>query len=119
MEICDNGLDDDGDGLTDCDDPDCGVSVADFTVSTTDATCDMDDGIISVSSTTTEEFVFSIDGGITTQEGLTAIFGGLAPTTGSGVPAFTLEVTNAFGSVSYTHLPSPRDRTRSRMPSSA
>ncbi len=71
--------------------------MADFTVSTTDATCDMDDGIISVSSTTTEEFVFSIDGGITTQEGLNAIFGGLAPTTGSGVPAFTLEVTNAFG----------------------
>ncbi len=26
-EICDNGLDDDGDGLIDCDDPDCGVSV--------------------------------------------------------------------------------------------
>ena len=23
IEICDNGIDDDGDGLTDCDDPDC------------------------------------------------------------------------------------------------
>ncbi len=27
-EVCDNGLDDDGDGLTDCDDPDCGFSVS-------------------------------------------------------------------------------------------
>ena len=27
--------------------------------------------------------------------------------------------TEAFPAVSYTHLPSPRDRTRSRMPSSA
>ena len=25
LEICDNGSDDDGDGLTDCDDPDCGI----------------------------------------------------------------------------------------------
>ncbi len=31
VEICDNGLDDDGDGLTDCDDPDCSNS---FTVTT-------------------------------------------------------------------------------------
>ena len=28
MEICDNGIDDDGDNLTDCDDPDCGKPVA-------------------------------------------------------------------------------------------
>ena len=96
-EICDNGIDDDGDGLTDCDDPDCGVSVADFVVNTTDATCDMDDGSILVSSTSTEEFVYSIDGGVTTQEGLTALFEGLAPTTGSGTSAFSLVVTNAFG----------------------
>ena len=29
-EICDNGIDDDGDGLIDCDDPDCGVSVINY-----------------------------------------------------------------------------------------
>ena len=36
-EICDNGLDDDGDGLTDCDDPDCGVT--DFVVTVEEITC--------------------------------------------------------------------------------
>jgi len=29
------------------------------------------------------------------------------------------QLTSGLSSVSYTHLPSPRDRTRSRMPSSA
>ena len=38
VEICDNGLDDDGDGLTDCDDPDCGVSG--LTVAVEQVTCD-------------------------------------------------------------------------------
>ena len=28
LEICDNGIDDDGDGLTDCDDPDCTADVS-------------------------------------------------------------------------------------------
>ena len=28
MEICDNGMDDDGDGLVDCDDPDCNSSIS-------------------------------------------------------------------------------------------
>ena len=28
-EICDNGIDDDGDGLTDCEDPDCADAIAD------------------------------------------------------------------------------------------
>jgi hypothetical protein len=96
-EICDNGIDDDGDGLTDCDDPDCGVSSSDIMINTTDATCDMDDGSISVSSTTIEEFSYSIDGGLTTQEGLSALFQGLAPTTGSGTQSYSLIATNAFG----------------------
>jgi len=36
VEICDNDFDDDGDGLTDCDDPDCLVSVNPATLTTCD-----------------------------------------------------------------------------------
>ena len=47
-EICDNGLDDDGDGLIDCDDPDCGV--AGLSVVVDEITCIGDmTGSISVS----------------------------------------------------------------------
>lgn len=40
-EICDNGIDDDGDGLTDCEDPDCDANNA----------CKIDGSIISTSKT--------------------------------------------------------------------
>ncbi|MFK8103423.1 MAG: SdrD B-like domain-containing protein [Saprospiraceae bacterium] len=39
-EVCDNGLDDDGDGLTDCEDDDCEVLASPFTL----ATCDNSNG---------------------------------------------------------------------------
>ncbi len=39
-EVCDNGLDDDGDGLTDCDDDDCEVLASPFTL----LTCDNSNG---------------------------------------------------------------------------
>ena len=73
-EICDNGLDDDFDGLVDCDDPDCGVSVIDYrngqaafqvigqnnftsnAPGTTDATFDAPEGI-SIDPTTGKVFV--------------------------------------------------------------
>ncbi len=32
MEICDNGIDDGGDGLIDCSDPDCTPVEGDFTI---------------------------------------------------------------------------------------
>ena len=48
-EICDNGIDDDGDGLTDCDDPDCnptGTNIINgcITVNTTDDESDTNPG---------------------------------------------------------------------------
>ncbi|MCG8330475.1 MAG: hypothetical protein MI974_22450 [Chitinophagales bacterium] len=60
IEICDNGLDDDMDGRTDCDDPDCGVG--ELTVDITDPSCEgCADGSICINSSFANEV--SIDGG--------------------------------------------------------
>ena len=47
-EICGNSIDDDGDNLTDCEDPDCGPAIDDV-VSTNVSTCNGNDGTITIS----------------------------------------------------------------------
>lgn len=49
-EICDNGIDDDMDGLTDCDDPNCGSNSSDFQFNVMHATCGNDVGAIEITS---------------------------------------------------------------------
>ncbi|MCB9339041.1 MAG: hypothetical protein H6577_13000 [Lewinellaceae bacterium] len=46
-ENCTDGIDNDGDGLIDCDDPDCGLSL---TASPTNATCGSNNGQVSISA---------------------------------------------------------------------
>ncbi len=66
-EICDNGKDDDKDGLTDCDDPDCGLQeLSDPIIS--HATCpDNDNGSVLISyasgTGTTSDVTYSLQGG--------------------------------------------------------
>ncbi len=68
VEICDNDFDDDGDGLTDCEDPDCGVSDFDITIFAT--TCpDLEDGIIRITPPSEElTYSYSLDSGLTYQQ---------------------------------------------------
>ncbi len=63
-EICDNGIDDDLDGLTDCEDPDCSSpEITSF--SGTSPTCpDLDDGIIDIIASG-NNLKYSFDGGTT------------------------------------------------------
>lgn len=62
LEICNNGIDDDGDGRIDCEDPDCGVGVPIITqVAPRCSTCS--DGVITVNSIYSDNV--SIDGGQT------------------------------------------------------
>lgn len=80
IEICDNGTDDDGDGLADADDPDCDGGAAFSIVSVvslspTIALCPSpSDGSITIESTGSK-VVYSIDGGSTYQK--RATFAGL------------------------------------------
>jgi hypothetical protein len=46
-EDCTDGIDNDGDGLVDCDDPDCGLSL---TAAPTDASCGINDGQVTISA---------------------------------------------------------------------
>lgn len=63
-EICGDGIDNDGNGLTDCDDPECGVTLS---VSKTDPTCaNLNGGAITISATG-NNLEYSIDGGATYQ----------------------------------------------------
>ncbi len=69
VEVCDNGLDNDGDGLTDCEDPDCGLNKEQFSFETILPTCsDKNDGtIIVVNTRSIDSFQYSIDNGETFQ----------------------------------------------------
>ncbi|HHM21848.1 MAG TPA: hypothetical protein ENJ20_07470, partial [Bacteroidetes bacterium] len=67
VEICNNGLDDDGDGLTDCADPDCGPPVlTDVTIGQPDNCPLLNNGQITIAATGTD-LQYSIDGGTTYQ----------------------------------------------------
>ena len=75
-EICDNGIDDDGDGLTDCSDPDCNVPTLNFITPVGATNCPgQDNGQISVSASGSN-LEYSIDGGTTYQS--SNIFNGLS-----------------------------------------
>lgn len=60
-EICNNNYDDDGDGLTDCLDPDCGAPVINNVSSTNNTDCNNANGSISISATG-NNLVYSITG---------------------------------------------------------
>ena len=64
-EICDNGIDDDGNGLVDCEDPNCGVLTFDETILVTDDDCDPENnGFIEITGQTDGvNYSYSIDGG--------------------------------------------------------
>ena len=66
-EICDNGIDDDGDGLIDCADPDCVDALSQVTTSKVDEVCDQNGSITFTFSDTPDRtnIQFSIDGGAT------------------------------------------------------
>ncbi len=67
-EICDNGIDDDGDGLTDCDDDDCPTPNIDSVDFTDPTNCpDLDNGTITITATSANDIEYSIDGGTTFQ----------------------------------------------------
>ena len=101
-EICNNGIDDDGDGLTDCDDPDCKASDIVSVDTNSPSNCpDLNNGTITI-NTSENHLEFSIDNGNTFQSTNT----------------FTNLQKGSYNCLLYTS-PSPRDATLSRMPSSA
>jgi len=62
-EICNNNFDDDGDGLTDCDDPDCGLpSITSVTPTNPNNCPTLDNGSIAIVATG-DNLEYSIDGG--------------------------------------------------------
>ncbi len=66
-EICDNGIDDDGDGLTDCEDADCGrPTISDVNFTDPDNCPDLNNGTITITSSGAN-LEFSIDNGVTYQ----------------------------------------------------
>ena len=85
-EICGNGIDDDCDGKTDCEDTDCRPNIQNVDILTNRPSCNIcNDGIISINASG-ENLVYSIDGGQTNQE--ESDFGGLQ----GGV--YQIQVTN-------------------------
>ena len=73
LENCGNGIDDDGDGRVDCDDPACGVGQV--KVQKQNATCaECTDGSICIQASMGVEF--SIDGGISWETGSFGLFSG-------------------------------------------
>jgi len=86
-EICDNGIDDDGNGLTDCEDPACSVGL-DPVITAQDATCPLNDnGTVSVSIDTTG-LTFALNDGTFQSSGN---FDNLVP------GSYTLTILNANG----------------------
>lgn len=87
-EICDNGIDDDGDGLTDCEDPDCADALADADADVT--TCPGQSVVLRATATAaTPPITFSWDGGAPQSDTLTA-----RPTADT---AYVFTVTNGHG----------------------
>ena len=67
-EICDNGIDDDGDGLTDCDDDDCPTpSIGDVQFTEPTNCPDLDNGTITITASSANDLEYSIDHGNTFQ----------------------------------------------------
>ena len=66
MEICNNNIDDDGDGQIDCNDGDCGTPTID-SVASVDPDCTTLDGAQITINATGTDLEYSIDNGITFQ----------------------------------------------------
>ena len=66
IEICDDGIDNDGDGLTDCEDTDCEPVITFLSATDTDNCPLLDNGTISIQAIG-DNLEYSIDGGITYQ----------------------------------------------------
>jgi hypothetical protein len=74
-EVCDNGIDDDGDGLMDCADPDCEAPIINNVNATNATNCPlMNNGQITINATG-PNLVYSIDGALTFQS--SNVFSGL------------------------------------------
>lgn len=85
-EICNNGLDDDGDGLTDCEDPDCGAPSITNATATDPTNCPiLNNGQITITATGSD-LEYSIDGGASFQA--SNVFTGLS------AGSFTITVRN-------------------------
>ena len=65
-EICDNGIDDDGDGDIDCADGDCGSPIITSVTSSNPACPSLDNGSITINASG-NNLTYSIDGGVTYQ----------------------------------------------------
>ncbi len=79
VEICDNGIDDDGDGQVDCDDGDCGSPIINGVSETNPSNCpDLNNGQITITATGSD-LDYSINGGSTYQS--STIFTGLSAST--------------------------------------
>jgi hypothetical protein len=75
-EVCDNGLDDDGDGLTDCADPDCGTPAISNATKSNPTNCPaLNNGQITITGTGSN-LQYSVDGGVTYQ--VSNVFTGLS-----------------------------------------
>ena len=88
-EICDNSLDDDGDGLTDCADPDCGFSLG---ATFTNVTCAGNDGTVNLSVTGgTAPFSFNWSNSAASEDltGIPAATYSVTVTSGTGCTAAT------------------------------
>jgi len=64
IEICDDGIDNDGDGDLDCDDSDCNPVITFLSATNTDNCPLLDNGTISISAVGTD-LEYSVDGGVT------------------------------------------------------
>ena len=77
VEICDDGIDNDGNGLTDCEDPACGVGEITNIVVTDPSNCpENDNGSLTISASGSD-LEYSIDGGVSYQSSNT--FDNLVP----------------------------------------
>lgn len=87
-EVCNNGLDDDGDGLTDCEDPDCGAPAITNATSTNPTNCPiLNNGQITITATGSD-LEYSINGGSSFQA--SNVFNGLSAGT------YTVTVRNSI-----------------------
>ena len=79
-EICNNNIDDDGDGLVDCVDSDCNNTLS-VSVQTTDSDCDMASGRIEISNfDPSVTYTLTLNGGVG-QSPVNGVFEGLVPST--------------------------------------
>ena len=98
-EICDNGIDDDGDGLTDCSDPDCGPPTINAITPVNATNCPgQNNGQITISATGSN-LEYSIDNGVT--------FVGTNIFTGLSAANYNIQVRNSVTSCFQNYAGNP------------